>query len=136
MSGLPLTSSPPRNRPSSRSCLTVWMSCIESMSKTFFAVGVVAELLMVAGEAEHVIEPEGRCAEEIALQGDPVPVAADHLHDRVEAHLLEKDRGAYARHPDHARLVVRDVDAVHIPLQIGALLPHHLRVRAPGRAAL
>jgi acetyltransferase len=37
--GLPLISSPLMNLPSSRICLTVWISWIESMSNTFFADG-------------------------------------------------------------------------------------------------
>ena len=41
-------------------------NCMESRSKTL-SHGVVAEVLVVAGEAEHVIDPEGGGPQDVAL---------------------------------------------------------------------
>ena len=42
-------------------------------------LGVVAELLVVARKAQHVADAQGVGAEDVALHGEAVAVAADHL---------------------------------------------------------
>ena len=64
---------------------------MESMSKTFLAVGWSPKFWWSPERQRTLLMPEGRRAEEVALEGDPVPVAADHLQDGVEAHLFEED---------------------------------------------
>ena len=58
---------------------------MESISKTPFAFWLVAEALVVTAQAEDVPDAQGRRAEHVGLQGDPVPVPRHHLEHRVEA---------------------------------------------------
>jgi hypothetical protein len=50
-----------------------------------FGLRIVAELLMIAGQAEDIAHPQRRGAEQVGLQGDPVAVAHHHLHERLDA---------------------------------------------------
>ena len=96
---------------------------------------MVAKPLMVTGETDEIIDAQRGSAEDIALDGDPVPVPADHLHDGIKTHLLQyKGRGKTA-HPHDARLIVGDIDGVDIPFQKGAFFPYYLSVSAPWRTA-
>ena len=61
-----------------------------------FRRGVVAEFLVVAGEAEHVADAQGPRAEHVGLRGDAVAVSRDHLHDGLHAFLHEDGAGADA----------------------------------------
>ncbi|MFC1889557.1 hypothetical protein ACFL4G_07350 [Thermodesulfobacteriota bacterium] len=56
------------------------------MSKTFLASGSSSPSLT---GAEQVAHPQGRGAQEVRHQGDPVPVANDHLHERFDPLLFE-----------------------------------------------
>ena len=51
-------------------------------------LGWSPKLLVVAGEAEDVVDAEGGRAQDIALEGDAVPVPGGHLQDRLEPHEL------------------------------------------------
>ena len=51
-------------------------------------VGVVAEALVIAGEADDVPDTQDGRAQDVGLHGEAVAVAAGHLHDRLEAVLL------------------------------------------------
>src|SRR5581483_11870253 len=55
-------------------------------------LGLVARGDVVAGEAADVLDPVQRRPGDLRLQGEPVPVAADELHDRLHPQLLERDR--------------------------------------------
>jgi len=97
---------------------------------------VVAHALVVARQAEHVADPERVRPEQIALQRDAIPVAASHLDHRLEP-LIERDvRRGDARHPDHGRLVVRQVDGIDHTAKVGRLLADQVRVGALGRTHL
>ena len=121
--GATSSGSPPSCLPSSRIFFRMPTSWQVSTSYTFFAPGMAlelagcAELLMVAGKAEAVLEAKRRCAEEVRLHGDPVPVAAGHLHDRLEPLLKRDDRSSDARDADDRGLAVGDVRRVAEALQ-------------------
>ena len=100
------------------------------------AVGVVAEVLVVAGEAEDVVDPEGGGPQDVALQGDAVAVPGHHLQDRLQAHELDADARGQAAHAAHRGLVVGDVDGVHVVLDQVGLVVDHRAVGAPGRTHL
>ena len=50
-------------------------------------IGVVPEFLVIAGQAQHVVDAVGICAQNIALHGQPVTVAANHLEIGFQAFL-------------------------------------------------
>ena len=45
---------------------------------------MVAELLMVTGQAEHIADAMGIGAQDVGLHGQAIPVAADHLIIRFQ----------------------------------------------------
>ncbi len=51
-------------------------------------VGIVAQLGRVAGEAQDIFQPDGRCAEQIGLNAEHVAVAAGVVQDRLDTGLL------------------------------------------------
>ena len=55
-------------------------------------LGLVAGGDVVAGQAADVLDPVQRGADDVGLQAEPVPVAADELHDRLRPQLLQRDR--------------------------------------------
>jgi hypothetical protein len=71
---------PLKNTPSSRMMRAVRSSWIESRSKTRLASGW-SPGHVVAGEAEHVAHAHRRRAQQVALDGDAVAVAAGDLED-------------------------------------------------------
>jgi len=95
-------------------------------------LGIVAEFLVIAGQAEHVAHPQRRGPEQVGLQGDAVAVAHHHLQQGLDPHLLEQHAAGDRAHPHHRGLVVGDVAGVDVALDIGRLLPHDLRIGARG----
>ena len=94
-------------------------------------VAVVAHERVVAGERQHVLDAQDRRAQEVALQRQAVPVAADHLEDRLDAALDElgadrqradaHDGGLDVGHVDGHHLLLHQVRAVHAVGDVGAL---------------
>ena len=93
-------------------------------------------MLVVAGEAENVIDAEGGGPQDIALEGDAVPVPGHHLETRLQPHELEADAAGQATDPADRRLVVRDVDGIDVILDQVALVLDHGAIGAPGRTDL
>ena len=56
--------------------------------------GVVAKALVVAGQAQQVAHAQGIRAQQIALDRQPVAVAAGHLDDRLQPLLHQRCRPA------------------------------------------
>ena len=52
-------------------------------------LGLVAGGDVVAGQARDVLDPVHRRADDVGLEREPVAVAADELHDRLDAELRE-----------------------------------------------
>ena len=46
---------------------------------------MIAEALMIAGEAETVANPQQIRSQNVGLDGQSIPVPTGHLHDRLEA---------------------------------------------------
>ena len=93
--GRPTTSVPLIILPSSRMVLTVWASMTESRSWTFLAWGWSPRNWVVAGEAQEVLDPHGRGAQDVALEGDAVHVPGNHLHHRFNPHFQEDFGGGH-----------------------------------------
>ncbi len=95
--------------------------------------GMVAELLVIAGKAEQIFQPQGRGPQDIALHPDPIAVAAGHLDNRLHPFRLGKESGSDTGHPHNGGLAVGDIDRINLALKQTRLLPHHFRVAALGR---
>ena len=83
-------------------------------------LGMVAQLGMVAGEAEDVVDAEVGGAEQVGLQRHAVPVAAGHLEDGVQPGVLQGLAGGQGAQTHDGGLVVRHVhggDAAEIFLR-------------------
>ncbi|VTR67808.1 hypothetical protein DESC_610391 [Desulfosarcina cetonica] len=96
-------------------------------------LGMVAELLMVAGEAEHVADAHGRGTEDVGLHGQPVAIPADHLVIGLEPLFDGDQRGRPAGHAHHGGLVVGDIDGIDLADQVLGLIPNRLHVGSAGR---
>jgi hypothetical protein len=83
---------------------------------------VVAQLYVVAGEQQHIVDAQGISGQQIALQGDAVAVPAGQLINRLDALLLQGDTGGQRSQAHHGRLVVGHIDGVDPTLQIFGFL--------------
>ena len=87
--------------------------------------GVVAKGLVVAGQAQQVADAQGIGAQQVALDGDAVAVAAGHLDGGLDAQSQQHGRDGDGGHAHHGGLVVGDVDRVDDALQeLGLVLDH------------
>ena len=75
-------------------------------------VGLVAGLRVVAGEQEEVADAERGGAHHLALQGQPVLVAAGDLQDRLDAGAEQERRRGQRRHMGTRAGAVGHVDRV------------------------
>ena len=94
--------------------------------------GAVAETLVIAGQAENVVDIEGSRAQDIALEGDPVPIPGHHLQHRLQPHQFQADAGGQTAQAGHGGLVVRHVDGVHMIFDQFGLAGDHFGVAAAG----
>jgi hypothetical protein len=78
---------------------------------------LVARRRVVAGEHQHIVDAERRGAEQVALQREPVAVAAGHLEDRLDAALHEEVRRREAGQVNLGARAVGDVDRGDQPFQ-------------------
>ena len=100
------------------------------------AGAVVAELLVIAGKAEDVLQPQGIGAQDIALDRDPVPVPAGYLDYRLQTLPEHQGPGGDRGHAYDGRLIVRDIYGIDHALQIARLFPDYFQIRALRRAEL
>ena len=91
---------------------------------------------MISGKAQQVGNPERGGAEDIALRGNAVAVAADHLHDGIDAFFAQNLAGSHAAHAHDAGLVVGYVAGIDIALQNFGLFAHHFGLGAARRPRL
>ncbi len=77
-------------------------------------VRIVAQLGRIAGEAEDVVQADGRGAQQIRLDGENIAVAAGVMQDRLNAGvLLNLDAEALRAHAGRGARRVGHVDGVH-----------------------
>jgi hypothetical protein len=88
-------------------------------------LGLVPGRHVVAGEGDHVLDAVHRGADDVGLQREPIAVAADELHDRLDAALLQSDRHRERRGVRVRGRVVGRVDRVE-PVPHGRQLAAHL----------
>ena len=101
-----------------------------------FGVGMIAEHLVIAGEAQNISKPQGVGAQNIGLHGQAVSVATDHLVIRLQTDLFGNQGPGPTCHPHHGCLVVRGVDHVHHADKGLGFLFDVFHICAAGRAQL
>jgi hypothetical protein len=99
-------------------------------------LGVVAELLVIAGQAEQVANSQGRSTQDVGLHGQPVAVPADHLVVGLQAFFDGEQRGGPAGHSDHGGLVIGNIDGIHIADQGFGFFANRRHVGSAGRSQL
>jgi len=104
--------------------------------KDILALGVIAELLVIPGEAENIMDIEGGSSQDIALQGNSVSIPGDHLENRLQAHQFEPNTGCQTAQTGYRGLIVGNVDGIHIMLDHFRLLGDYLSTAAAGGTTL
>jgi hypothetical protein len=91
---------------------------------------------MVAREAEHVSDAHGVNAKEIALNGQAIAISANQLEIGFYSFLDQYGGRRPAGHPDHGGLVVRQINRINHPFQMGGLFFEMFHIRALGGTTL
>src|SRR5216683_4020953 len=77
-------------------------------------VWIVAQLRRVSGEAENVLQPNRRRAQQITLNTQHIPVPAGVMQNRLDSHvLLDLHTQALRAHPCAGTRGVRHIDCIH-----------------------
>ena len=97
---------------------------------------MVAQLGMIAGEAENVVDAQHGGAEQIGLESDAVPVPAGQLEDGVQSGILQHLAGGERPQTHDGGLVIRDVDEVDTGQVFLCLFHHAVNMNSFGRADL
>ena len=99
-----------------------------------FCAGMVAELLVVTGQAQQILQTESTCTQDITLHADPVSVTACHLDYRFYPFGLSQESGSDARHTDHSCLAVCNVDSINITFEQAGFISNDFWISTFGRA--
>ena len=95
---------------------------------------MVAQALVVTGEAKNVANSERSGSQDVALQGQAVSVSDHHLQHGLCTCLHEQQASSQARHAHHSGLVVGHVDGVARGLEQFTFLAHAVRRTPLGRS--
>ncbi len=95
---------------------------------------VVAETLMVAGEAKNVFHAQNIRAEDISLDSKAVAVSAGHLYHRLQPAVQQQLARGDAADADDSGLIVRQVHRVDLTSQEISLLVNQAHIGTLGRA--
>ncbi len=98
---------------------------------------MIAGLDAVSCQTKNIGDAEGRGAQDVALNGDAVAVAAGYLHDRAMAFALQEQADRQARYVDIGAGRVGRIDAVDVTVEtadplidirrVGGVRRRHLR---------
>ena len=97
---------------------------------------MIAGLHAVAGEAQHVAHAHRGAAQDVALDGDAVLVAAGDLHDGRIAHAREQRADREARHVAVGAAAVGGVDRIDVAVEHPRALVDILGIRRIRRREL
>ena len=98
--------------------------------------GMVAELRVVAGEAQDVINAEKSSSQQVRLKRHAVAVTAGQLEDGVESGILQGLAEAQGAQAHYRGLVVGDVDCVYIAQILFCLSNEFVDMEPFGRSDL
>ena len=73
---------------------------------------VITKALVVAGQAEHIVDAKRGGTQDIGLQGDPVSVSHYHLQDRFQTLQLQMDTGRQTAQSGDRGLIVGNIDGI------------------------
>ena len=99
-------------------------------------LGMVAQLGVVAGQAQNVVDAQHGGAQQVGLQRDAVAVAAGQLEDGGKPRVLQHLAGGQTAQPHDGGLVIGHVDVVDAGEVFLRLLHQTVDVDALGRADL
>ena len=97
---------------------------------------MVAQLGVVAGEAENVVNAQHGGAQQVGLQRNAVAVAAGQLENGVQCGVLQHLAGGKRAKAHDGGLVVGNVDKMHIGKVLFRFLYHAVNMNSFGRADL
>ena len=97
---------------------------------------MIAGLHAVAGEAQQVAHAHRGAAEDVALDGDAVPVAAGDLHDRRIADARQQRAHGEARHVAVGAAAVGGVDGIDVAVEDARAPVDLFRIGRVGRREL
>ena len=103
--------------------------------KDIFGLRMITESLMVAGKAEHIPDPMGIDPKNIALYGQAVAIATDHLKIGLQTLLQQDKGGGPAGHAHHCGLIIRNIHRVHTSFQVSGLFFEMFNIGALRRSA-
>ena len=99
-------------------------------------LGMVAQLGVVAGEAEDVVDPQHGGAEQVGFQSNTVPIAAGQLENGVQSGILQHLAGGEGTEAHDGGLVVSNVDKMDAGEVLLRFLYHAVNMNSFGRADL
>ena len=76
------------------------------------SVRMIADLGVIAGHTQKVLDPAHRAAQHIGLNRDPIAMLAGHLHNRLDPQLAHHHARAQRRHPSNSALIIGQVNRV------------------------
>jgi hypothetical protein len=100
------------------------------------ALGIIAKLLVIAGQTQDVMDVKGCGAQNVALQSNSVSVSGNHLQGRFQAHEFEVDAGCQAAKARDRGLIVGYVDGIYMVLDHFCLFGDSLSIAATRGTAL
>ena len=94
---------------------------------------MVACLHAVARQAQHVADTHGGAAQDVALNGDAVLVAAGDLHHRRVTDTRQQGADRHARHVDVGTTAVGGVDGIDVAVEQPRAAINLFGIRTVGR---
>jgi hypothetical protein len=94
---------------------------------------VIAENLVIAGQAEYVSDSQAIGTQQVALDGYAVAVPAGHLENRLQSVMVNMQTGRQTGHPYHRGLTVGDISGVNIIFQQAGIGNYPFRGSVLGR---
>ena len=90
--------------------------------------GMVAAARVVSRHTQDVADAQSRGPQQVGLQGQPVPVAAGHLHDGFDAAFVQQARDRQRRHGHSRDMGIGQITGGNQFLQTGGLVEQSRQV--------
>jgi len=73
---------------------------------------VITKALVIAGQAEHIVDAKRCGTQYISLQSDPISVSHYHLQDRLQSLQFQVDTGSQTAKSGNCSLIVGNIDGI------------------------